>query len=179
MKKIYLLLTAFLAIASVQFDLATAQSTVPKRQIQWNYKSRETRLSFVDGEFITDAKARQILGQEGYNQLQTGLAMHKCANVFSDVLWIGGTAGIVFGILWACDQWWAMYPTIACGAAVGIGFIGTIVFACIRNPIYRDIVTKYNTGQLAFDGNGEMMLTHKPTLRIGMANHGMGIALKF
>jgi len=49
----------------------------------------------------------------------------------------------------------------------------------LRQRKQRCLITKYNTGQLTFNGNGEMMMTHKPALRVGMANQGIGIALHF
>ena len=179
MKKIYLLLMAFLAVTSIQFNVATAQTTVPDQQIQWNHKARETRLSYTNGELISDFTARSILGQEGYDQLHRGLVMDKFVNVFSDIAIAGLVVGGVSGILWACGMWWAMTPTIIGGSVFLSCFTTEIVFVCIRNPIYRDLITKYNTGQLTFNGNGEMMMTHKPALRVGMANQGIGIALHF
>jgi len=179
MKKIHLLVLALLAISNVPYNIATAQTTAPERQIQWNSSARETRLSFTNGELITDFTARKILGQEGYDQLHKGLVMDKYANVFCGIGIAGIAVGTISGILWGCGMSWAMTPTIIGASLSLIGLTAEIVFVCIRNPIYRDLVTKYNTGQLAFNGNGEMMLTYKPALRISAANQGIGIALKF
>lgn len=179
MKKFYLFIMAILAIAGVLFNDATAQTTVPSQQIQWNNKARETRLSFTDGELITDARARQILGTEGYDQLHRGLVMDKFVNVFYDIGIAGLVVGGVSGILWACGLWWASTPTIIGASVFLTGLTGEIVFVCIRNPIYRDLIAKYNSGQLTFKGNGEMMMAHKPALKVGAANQGIGIALKF